>query len=198
MVDDDYEILPHQELEYLRKEVERLKKNPYGDTETGQTLLDSMNSLTSAINRLLGVLETANDEVIRDYQENKTSERMERLVEQNEKLAEGILAIGELVKKVLNTEKRNAAFRGGFEELSEFSTQVTKSAPKPAPKVSKNPFGQEEMHLDKDLPRASFSQMDPQAKPQGTPPPMQHPPSLQDQLKDLPPIGDDDIPPPPQ
>ena len=41
-MDDEYEILPKDELDYLRKEVEKLKKNPYGDTETGKTLLDSV------------------------------------------------------------------------------------------------------------------------------------------------------------
>lgn len=107
MADDDYEILPHAELDYLRKEVERLKKNPYGDTESGETLLDAMNNLTGSINRLLSILETANEEMIQDYEGSKTSHRMDRLIEQNEKLAVGIVAIGELVKDVLKRGEKS-------------------------------------------------------------------------------------------
>lgn len=105
-MEEEYEILPHQELEYLRHEVEKLKKNPFGDTTTGETLLDSMNSLTNAINKLNTILESANDEMIRDYQENKASDKLGRMIEQQEKLAQGIIAVGEMVKQLSKTTKK--------------------------------------------------------------------------------------------
>lgn len=222
MTDDDYEILPHHELEYLRHEVERIKKNPFGDTGTGQTLLDSMNNLTLAINRMLAVLEGANDEIVKDYHENKTSMRMDRLAEQNHKLAEGMLAVGELVKQVLNTEKRNAAFRGGFAELSDFTTDLKRVKSNKPHAPGKNPFMNQQddgVHMDtSNLPRASFASMDhqsmnqmaPQQAPQGMPPAqapggaMQTnlPPSFRTMGSDgkpgLPPISDDEVPLPPR
>jgi len=146
LADDDYEILPHKELEYLRHEVERLKKSPYGDTETGETLLDSMNNLTTSINRLLAVLETANEEMIHDYEDNKTSKRLERLTEQNEKLAVGLVAVGELVKEVLAKED----VESGMAELEKFSEEtmqqpeVSRTKPMPIQPISaeeeKSPF----------------------------------------------------------
>ena len=236
MTDDDYEILPHHEPEYLRHEVEKLKKNPMGDTGTAQTLLDSMNGLTLAINKLLNVLESANDEIIKDYHENKTSMRMDRLAEQNHKLAEGMVAVGELVKQVLNTEKRNAAFRGGFAELSDFTTDLKRVKSNKPHAQSKNPFmnaPDDGVHIDtSNLPRASFASMDNQNfnqmagrdfnnqslnnqqqspgmfAPMGMPPPPSGatqndlPPSFQtigpDGKPGLPPINDDDVPPPPR
>lgn len=180
MVDDDYEILPHGELEYLRKEVEKLKKNPFGNTETGQTLLDAINALSTNINKLNSILESANDEMIRDYEETKSSDRIDRMMEQNEKLAEGMVAIGRLIKDVQEEQKRSSALRGGFSEVSSFSTNVAQLAPAkgqakiPAPKtLTKNPFQEKEITLDTTLPRQSFMAMDPEELPslKGLPPP---------------------------
>ena len=95
---DDYEILPHTELEKMRSDITQIKENPFGQTETGQTMLDAMNNLTGSINRLLNVLETANDEIVRDYEENKTSSRMDMIIEQNTKIAESMVKIAEMVQ----------------------------------------------------------------------------------------------------
>lgn len=223
MADDEYEILPHQELEYLRRELERLKKNPFGDTQTGQTLLDSMNNLTLSINKLLDVLTSANDELVRDYHENKTSERLSKMMEQNEKLAQGIVAVGELVKQVLQVEKRNAAMVGGFAELSDFTTDIKKvhtNVHRPTKNPFESPLTPTDVRLDPtQLPRQSFAQLDPLPQQPGAaqqsgaaqqppPPNLDLPPSFAQQgivmapngtqeSGGLPPIGDDDIPLPP-
>jgi hypothetical protein len=98
VVNDDYEILPHQELEYLRKEVERLKGNPAA-MQGSHDLAESMNALTGTINRLLNVLESANDDMLRDYEDNRTVKHMQKLEEQNRKIAEAVVALGEHVKQ---------------------------------------------------------------------------------------------------
>lgn len=170
MADDDYEILPHAELDYLRHEVERLKKNPFGDTHTGQTMLDAMNNLTNSINKLTNILETANDEIIKDYEDNKLSSRMDRINEHNEKLAEGLVAVTKVLKEIQADEKKASAIRGGYTDFSTFGKNITTSPQKSQTNTSQeksannNPFEQtkkEEVTLDQDLPRHSFSAMDP-------------------------------------
>jgi hypothetical protein len=100
MADEEYEILPHEEIEHLRREVEKLKKSPYGETGKGQTLLDSMERLTNSINRLVKLLEEVEEEVIEEYEKNKPpAHQMNKLLDQNEKIAQGIVTLADMMKK---------------------------------------------------------------------------------------------------
>ena len=98
-MDDEYEILPKDELDYLRKEVEKLKKNPYGDTETGKTLLDSMQELNNSINKLISLFQTTQKELVEEYSKSNPSETLSEILDQNEKIAKGTLAVADLIKK---------------------------------------------------------------------------------------------------
>ncbi len=171
---DDYEILPHGELEQMRGDIKQIKENPFGQTETGQTMLDAMNNLTTSINKLLSVLESANDEIVRDYEENKSSDRMNMIIEQNTKLAEGMVAIGELVKS-LQDQKRTTGFSTGLDE-STFT-----NAPKKEQNTQNNqnnPFQDQDDKLDTNLPRQKFKEVLPSIK--NLPPPPKGMPPIQD------------------
>jgi len=115
--------------------VERLKKNPYGDSETGQTLLESMNQLTSSINRLLSVLETANEEMIRDYETDRESERLDKIESQNEKIAEALVSVAKMLKE-----------GGGTPEFAPLPQQSV------APTPTSNPFEHVRREESKELP----------------------------------------------
>lgn len=95
---DDYELLPHEELENLRKEVERLKKSPFPNSKQNKTLLDSMTDLTLSINKLIKIFEGAQDEVLRDYTESNPTKLLKEISAQNAKIAEGIVAVANMVK----------------------------------------------------------------------------------------------------
>jgi len=96
---DDYELLPHEELENLRKEVERLKKSPFPDSKQNKTLLESMDALTTSINKLIKIFEGAQEDIIKEYSESSPTKILKQISEQNAKIAEGIVALADMVKK---------------------------------------------------------------------------------------------------
>ncbi|MFH1770067.1 MAG: hypothetical protein ABH828_00750 [archaeon] len=95
---DDYELLPHEELERLRREVEHLKKNPYSGNKKNQNLLDSMDSLTSSINRLIAIFEGTQEGLIKEYKDASPTKLLVKISEENAKIAEGIVAVAEMLK----------------------------------------------------------------------------------------------------
>ncbi len=99
MKDEDYELLPHEELERLRKEVDVLKKNPYADSKQNKTLLESMESLTTSIKKLTAILEDAQEDLIKEYAEASPSKLLKQISMQNAKIAEGIVALSEMLKQ---------------------------------------------------------------------------------------------------
>jgi hypothetical protein len=151
--DDEYELMPHTELEYLRKEVERLKRNPLGDTQASISLLDSMNKLSVSVSRLNDILTGANDEMVKAYSDASVQEQLRRLGEQNEKLARGIVAVAELVKEVQRKQDAPSLNIDQFIASREPPKPVAPPAPAVAPQqmvqaeapavVAKNPFAEE-------------------------------------------------------
>ncbi len=98
-MDEEYEILPKDELDELRKEIKKIQKNPFGDTDESKTLLDSMDALTNSINKLLVLFEKTQKEIVDEYEKNKPAEALNDILDQNEKIAKGTLAVADLVKK---------------------------------------------------------------------------------------------------
>jgi hypothetical protein len=168
---DEYELVPHNQLEYLRHEVERIKRNPFGDSHSSKDLLSSMSELNKNIAKLVAIFETANDEIVRDYKDQANTEKINKVMEQNEKLAKGIVAIADLLK-----------------ELKDFKAEMKPPAqPEPQmPPQDGNPF----------LEQQGFS--GPPAGMQMGPPRRDIPGRPGPQSGNLPPIDLSDIPPPPR
>lgn len=130
---NDYELVSKSELEYLRKEVEKLKKNPLGDSHSNKTLLESMDQLSLSTNKMINILETANDDIVRDYKEHSTSQRMDKIIEQNEKLAKGMIIIADLLKEIKGYKQEQAALKNDFKELENRMKKTPAPAPRPSP-----------------------------------------------------------------
>lgn len=103
---ENYEILPHEELEYLRREVERLKRNPLGDTHASADLLDSMRELNANVKRLVEIFQSANDEMTRAFHENSVQEQLRKLREENAKIAKGIVALSKMIHEAPEQQVR--------------------------------------------------------------------------------------------
>ncbi len=99
MKDEEYELVPREEIEELKHELEKLKKNPYSDSEKNRNLLDSMDNLTIAINKLVKIFEKAQEEILRDYQKNKPTVMLNEILDQNTKIAKGTLAVADMIKQ---------------------------------------------------------------------------------------------------
>jgi hypothetical protein len=98
--DDDYELLPRQEIENLKKELERLKKHPLGDMKEGETLLEAINNLNTNIRRLVDLFTKAEAEMIKEYGENSPAQALKSIQDQNEQLAEGLVSVADMVKEL--------------------------------------------------------------------------------------------------
>ena len=92
---DDYELMPRQELEDLRRELSALKKNSMTDGDKARVLIESMDRLTISINRLVTILDDAQKDIIDEYQQSKPAEKLNQLLEQNEMIAKAIVAISD-------------------------------------------------------------------------------------------------------
>ncbi len=103
-VPEEYELVPKNQLERLQREVEKVKRNPFGDTTSSKDLLTALDKLNQNVSRLVRIFETANDEIVRDYKDQANTAKINKVLEQNEKLAKGIVAIAELLKE----ERKNA------------------------------------------------------------------------------------------
>jgi len=105
--EEDYDIIPHEEVLKLRKELDEIKKNPLGSTATGRELLESINSLNHNIVNLLNLFKEAAEEL--KFEENEAKvvsdkmipmlQKFDTLIDQNEKLAKGIVAVADMVKE---------------------------------------------------------------------------------------------------
>ncbi|MFH1649300.1 MAG: hypothetical protein ABIA93_02005 [Candidatus Woesearchaeota archaeon] len=95
---DDYELLPHEEIEYLRREVEKLKVNPFGDSKENRTLLASIDKLTRAINDLTRLFAEADKDMAQMHQDQSPIKLLSEIKQQNETLAKGMLALADIIK----------------------------------------------------------------------------------------------------
>ncbi|MBN1175178.1 hypothetical protein JXA48_00900 [Candidatus Woesearchaeota archaeon] len=96
----DYELLPHEEIQKLRDELEKLKKNPLGTTVQAKDLQTSVIELTKAINSLTTLLTDTNDDLTKEFQRTSISEHFSQISTQNEQIAQGILAVAQMVQQM--------------------------------------------------------------------------------------------------
>jgi len=103
--DEDWELMPHHQIENIKRDVERLKKNPFAGTSSGGDLLEAIDKLNSNINELMEIFKMAHEEMgtkeIRGEDENieKLSKKVDRLADENRKIAQGIIGLADLVKR---------------------------------------------------------------------------------------------------
>ena len=97
--DSEYEILPHEELERLRNEVEQIKKNPLGKKYEGSDLIDAVHNLTQTMSTLNTIFKSTNEEMLEDFQNHTLHNNFKTISTQNEEIAKGILSVAQLVQK---------------------------------------------------------------------------------------------------
>jgi len=101
----EYELLPREEVEMLKKEVERLKKHPFGELKEGETLLEAINNLNNSINKLIDIFTKAEADLSKDYSERHPMDDLKTIREQNEQIAQGLVAVADMIKDMKEEEK---------------------------------------------------------------------------------------------
>lgn len=95
--EEEYELLPHEELDHLRREVDKLKKNPLHGVQDANTLLTAINDLTKAITGLTDLFTGVNDDMLKEFKRTSMTEQFNKISSENEQIAQGILSLVQLV-----------------------------------------------------------------------------------------------------
>ncbi len=113
--EEEYELLPHREIEDLKEELSKLKEFEVAPSKKLQVSLLEVNA---KLDKLITIFEDASHEM--RVEEGGLSftdkmrpllEKMNKILEQNSEIASGILALADMVKDKGRTE-------GGFETYS--------------------------------------------------------------------------------
>lgn len=105
--EEDYDLLPHEEVTRLRREVDEIKQHPFGSSKEGKELLDSINRLSESMDHLTGLFQEAAEQMKLEEREaeligkrlDPLFGRMDDLIEQNKRIAKGIIAVADMVKE---------------------------------------------------------------------------------------------------
>ncbi|MFH1850194.1 MAG: hypothetical protein ABH879_08520 [archaeon] len=102
---DEYELTPHKQLEQLKKEVEELRKNPFGKNSGSHDMLSAVEKLTRSIDQMNGIFKGAVHELKEGSREEKAekrdplSKKLDKLIDQNKKIAEGIISVAKMLSE---------------------------------------------------------------------------------------------------
>jgi len=98
----DYELLPHKEIMELREQLQQLKNKP-----TERNLQVAMVELSAKLDKMVDIFEEARHEIKIEeggltFQERMRPmmNRMEKILEQNSQIAEGIVAVADLIGEI--------------------------------------------------------------------------------------------------
>ncbi len=151
--EEEYELLPHKEIEDLKEELEKLKEFEIAPSKRLQV---SLLELNTKLDKLITIFEDATHEL--RVEEGGLSftekmrpllEKMNKILEQNSEIASGILALADMVKEVRETREapKIAEFRPTIEAPMPSMPppmpppMMAAMPPRPAPPVGPMPPG---------------------------------------------------------
>jgi len=112
MADDIYDIMPHKEISDLKKQLQDLKttKQPAAGSPD---LTKSMTALTSSMDSMLKLFSEAAEEMkLEGKEETELAtkleplyKKMDEISEQNKTIAEGIIALSDMIKDFLDKQQ---------------------------------------------------------------------------------------------
>jgi len=114
MADEEYAIVSKSEFMSLKRELDKLKKNPLEGSEQGQNLKDSVDNLNVSLTSMMNVFKEAADEMKLEERDREVigkklgpmEEKIDTLVEQNQKIAKGLVAVADMVREKLEELER--------------------------------------------------------------------------------------------
>lgn len=145
MAKDEYDIVPHDEIIDLKREIDTLKKNPQ-KADSDESLQGSISQLTVTINKMMEMFEEAlgsvkEEETEKDVmaeQMNPINDKLNKILDQQQKLAEGIVALADMIDEIKEIKEsvveRMTSSEGEEKELrKEVSLGKSVSYPEPQP-----------------------------------------------------------------
>ena len=104
MADDDYDLLPHQEIEELKRQVQELKTR--SDKSSSQEIVKALEQLTRSMDSMLRLFTEAAQEVKgSDKEHEQIVDKLDEVIEQNKTIAEGMVAVSDMVRDFVEKQK---------------------------------------------------------------------------------------------
>lgn len=105
MADDEpYDLLPHQEIEELKRQVQELKTR--SDKSSSQEIVKALEQLTRAMDSMLRLFTEAAGEVKGDDKEHgQIVEKLDEVIEQNKTIAGGMVAVSDMVRDFVERQQ---------------------------------------------------------------------------------------------
>ncbi len=140
MADDDtYDLMPHKQIDELKKQMQELR--PKVDKSSSKEVINSMNSLTKSMDAMLRLFNEAAKELKTEEKESPINKKLDEIIDQNKTIAEGMVAISDMVKDFIEKQKKPEPWRDlprqsfqravpDFQQPQKFGPQF---APKPQP-----------------------------------------------------------------
>lgn len=109
----EWEIMPHKTIEKIKDEIDGLKlKAASKDTISNESLRKSIDNLTHSVNDLMSLFKEAAEELkLEEESREKVSDqfgpllnRIDNLESENKKIAQGILAVADLIEKDMKSK----------------------------------------------------------------------------------------------
>ncbi|MBS3176666.1 hypothetical protein J4457_05520 [Candidatus Woesearchaeota archaeon] len=119
-VEDEYELIPHKEIVELKDEIQKLHENPPSPSKHLQI---SMNDLAKRLEEMTTIFEKAMQSMTEEeggitFQEKMQPvlHRMDKILEQNAQIADGIVAMADIVNELKDKVDRVPSGSSSFEE----------------------------------------------------------------------------------
>jgi hypothetical protein len=109
MEDSDYELISHGEVDRLKREIDRLKANPFVQSSSEEKLYDALTHLNDSVNKLYGLFESINTQLMKEYQTgNSPEEKIDKILDQNKSIAEALVSFGSRIDSLetVSSEKK--------------------------------------------------------------------------------------------
>ena len=107
-IEDEYELLPHKDIVELREELRKLKSLP---PEAGSHAESSYEELSQRMDNLIEIFDNAEkslkvEDGAMSFKEKMApfTEKLDKVLEQNSEIAEGIVALSDMVKEKFSEE----------------------------------------------------------------------------------------------
>jgi chromosome segregation ATPase len=139
MMDDEYEILPHNEVLKLRKELDEIKKHP------GEVQVSTLDTVNRNLTELLSLFKEAAENIELEGREKSDiqehlgpiNEKLEEVLDQNKKIAEGVVALSDMIASL---EENIQNLSDQMEDIKD--SQQSRPPPYAPQRPSLRPFSQ--------------------------------------------------------
>lgn len=169
--DDSYDMLPHREIAELKRQIQELQART--QKSTPQEIVNALNAVANSMESMLRLFSEAAQELKIEQRESPDAmnRKLDEVIEQNKTIAEGMIAVSDMVKDFVEGQKSKAPQRP-FPQQSQFPQNFQPSFQQP-PQFQQDfpqPFPSFNEQIQKGpvaMPSIPFSEFNPEPKKKG-------------------------------